>query len=547
MQVSIGRICKNIRNRSRMIPMNKLSPRLLGWKFVVLKIFVASLLLFPQVIFAINRAMVVSEHEIASGIGIDILKKGGNAIDAAVAIGYALAVVQPCCGNLGGGGFMLLHLANGKNIFLNFREKAPLAATPDMFNDKPLDASTQGFLAVATPGTVLGLEVALRQYGSMPRDTVLNPAIKLAENGFELKESDIAILSKFTEFFKKDPGVANIFMKSKDNKLVPYQTGDRLIQKDLANSLKIILKQGSRGFYQGSIAETIVKASQSHGGILSLDDFRKYKENKIESLTPITCRYREYEIITAPPPSAGGIALCEMLNLLEPYPLSKWGYHTQESVIPIVEAMRQAFIDREQLGDPHYNTTHYAVLDQAGNWVLVTYTLNSLFGAKVIAGNTGFFLNNEMDDFTTRLWKANQFGLRQGTVNKIEPGKIPLSSMSPTLVLKDRHPFLALGAAGGPKIITANLHTFLNIVDYGMDIDSAVNSPRFHFQNTPDIIMAEKKVFSATTAHFLKKKGYKIKIVDDLGIEEAIWINPSNHSIEGASDRRRAGGLAIGY
>lgn len=534
-----------------------------------------------------TKAIVVSDHALATEVGLKILEAGGNAIDAAVAVGYALAVVQPCCGNLGGGGFMLIHRPDGQNIFLNFREKAPLAATEDMYSsNQTKDASTFGFYSVATPGTVLGLETALEKYGTMSRETVIQPAILLAEEGFILRDSDIEILSKHTSDFKKSANVSHIFLKKSKEEFIPYQPGERLQQADLAKTLKIILQFGPNAFYQGSIAKEIVTASKAQGGILSLEDFTEYQKNNIDILKPLQCYYRGYQLITSPPPSSGGIALCEALGILENYPLSKWGFHSPLSIQAIVSVMDQIFLDRHLLGDPKFvqnpidsllskenfdelskkisrqlnrnnnsdinapknaakNTTHYAVVDADGNWVLVTYTLNSLFGAKVIAGNTGFFLNNEMDDFTKELGTANQFGLQQGKANKIEPGKIPLSSMCPTLVFNHGKPFLALGAAGGPKIITANLQTLLNVIDYRMDIQEAVNAPRFHCQNSPKTIQYENGALNKSAKEALTKMGYGLKLTKELGIEEAIYLNQTTQSLQGATDPRRPGGAAI--
>ncbi len=600
-----------------------------GWRLITTPLFPISLstillfaiqiVLFPINAFAIQesiynqtinaqpinkqpmyKAIVVSEHALASEIGLNILKQGGNAIDAAVAIGYALAVVQPCCGNLGGGGFMLIHLSDGKNIFLNFREKAPLAANKAMYSSGQFkkDASTFGFAAVAAPGTVLGLETALKDYGTLSQEAVIQPAINLADEGFILRDSDIQILSEYSKDFSKTKNVAQIFLKETPDGYVPYQIGDRLRQSDLAYTLKLLKKSGSNAFYQGSIAKDIVAASQANGGILSLNDFTEYQKNGVDKLPPLQCNFREFQLITAPPPSCGGVALCEALGIIE---------EIAHSYTPVALAvvMDQIFSDCNQFGDPKFvnnpvdrilsksyikstsekiksiliqnlsdyssykntihnnsknsndeantfqheqekNTTHYAVVDTRGNWVLVTYTLNSLFGAKVIAGNTGFFLNNEMDDFTKEVGTANQFGLVQGSANSIEPGKTPLSSMSPTLVLKDNKPILALGAAGGPKIITANLQTFLKVLSR-MDIQSAVNSPRIHCQNQPKVVEYELGAINSAVRKALSILGYELKRKQKLGIEEAIYFNPNTQSLEGATDPRRPGGLVLGY
>ena len=392
--------------------------------------------------------MVVTSHPLATQIGINILKQGGNAIDAAVAIGYALTVVDPCCGNIGGGGFMLLHLAKGKNYFINFRETAPLAIKVEDFfqNGKPDTRKIRyGYLAVGVPGTVMGLNTALQRFGTMSLKQVITPAIQLAKQGFILQQANIDILEKFTKSFRQSNNVAKIFL----NKGQALKVGDRLKQPQLAHTLTLIAKHGSKAFYNGPIAKTIVKASQQQDGVLSLRDFKTYR---IEILKPIICHYQNYTIITSPPPSSGGVALCEMLNILSGYPLKSLGFHSAASTHYIVEAMRHAYADRNQyLGDPNFvnnpidkllskqhaqrirksiqpfhagdskkigmpspaeamQTTSYAVMDAKGNAVSVTYTLNGAFGAKIIAGNTGFFLNNEMDDFTLQPGVPNMFG-----------------------------------------------------------------------------------------------------------------------------------------
>ena len=533
-----------------------------------------------------KQGMVVSEQHLASQVGIDILHSGGNAIDAAVAVGYALAVVHPCCGNIGGGGFMLLHLASGKNIFINFRERAPLAAKAAMFLDEKgqviPNKSTVGYLAVAVPGSVLGLDTALKKYGTMTRQQIMAPAIHLAENGFILTPGDVKILEKNTKSFRRSPNVAAIFLKNNQS----YQTGDRLIQKDLANTLKLISANGPDVFYKGRIAESIVNASQKNGGILSLKDFSEYH---IEELAPIHCTYRGYSIFSAAPPSSGGTTLCEMLNILEGYPLSHLGYHSFASVHDTIEAMRYAFFDRNsELGDPDFvenpiqhliskdyaaqirqhihsdqmtpssqlqavkshegvNTTHYSIVDQWGNAASVTYTLNSYFGAKVIAGNTGFFLNSEMDDFTSKLGVANKFGLIQGASNAIFAGKRPLSSMTPTIIIQDNQVLMVLGSPGGPRIITATLQVILNVIDYKMNIQQAVDSPRFHHQWLPDETNLEPQVFSGNTMKKLKAMGYHLVTGQPWGAVEAIQIDPVTKNIDGANDMRRPAGSAIGY
>lgn len=446
-----------------------------------------------------QKGMVVTEHHLATEVGAQILAEGGNAIDAAVAVGYALAVLQPCCGNIGGGGFMVIHLANGKNIFINFREKAPLKALATMYLDSKNEVipgkSLGGYSAVGVPGTVMGMDMVLRQYGTMSREKVMAPAIKFAKEGFVLTDFEANVLSALKKRDNLSPKVKSIFFNNGDT----YQTGQKLIQTDLAHTLELISKKGIDAFYKGPIAAEIVKASQASGGYLTLEDFAKYT---VSELKPLTCQYKEHTIITSPPPSSGGVALCEMLGILEGYDLRTLGYHSAQSVHYMVEAMRYAFADRNsKLGDPDFvqnpietllsksylekireniqtfragvsselplkevvkestQTTHYSVADKAGNLVSVTYTINGYFGAGVIAGNTGFFLNNEMDDFSVKVGAKNQFGLVEGVANAIAPGKRPLSSMTPTIVFKGDAPFLVLGSPGGPRIITSVLQT----------------------------------------------------------------------------------------
>jgi gamma-glutamyltranspeptidase/glutathione hydrolase len=530
-----------------------------------------------------KHGMVVSAHYLASQAGKNILKAGGNAIDAAVAVGYALAVVHPCCGNIGGGGFMTIHLANGKNIFLNFREKAPLQAKSTMYLNTQHDIisglSTKGYRAVGVPGTVLGLDTALQKYGTMTRKQVMVAAIRLAKQGFHLSPFAATMLNNFRNDFLVQPNVAAIFVNPEQ----PYRAGDKLVQPDLANTLEKIAAFGPDSFYRGSIAQTIVKASTTHQGILTLADFKKYT---VEERVPIQCTYRDYTIISASPPSSGGITLCEMLNILENFPLASLGYHSTKSTQAITETMRHGFIDRNsKLGDPNFvnnpvaqltskayakqiyktirsasltsaaispiyeknNTTHYSIVDSKGNAVAVTYTLNGFFGAKVIAGSTGFFLNNEMDDFTVKAGIANKFKLIQQDMNSIQPGKRPLSSMTPTIVMHNGQLSMVIGSPGGPRIITAVMLALLNIIDYKMDFQQAVNAPRFHYQGHPDVIDMEPAVFSPTVIKQLSAMNYRFALQKPWGAVEAIYVDPVKKTLYGASDYRRPDGAAMGY
>jgi gamma-glutamyltranspeptidase/glutathione hydrolase len=539
--------------------------------------------IYPKPVIS-PAGMVVTEHYLASQVGADILKRGGNAIDAAVAVGYTLAVTHPCCGNIGGGGFMLIHLANGKNTFINFREKAPLAAKPDLYLDQQGNVipnkSLFGYSAVGVPGTVLGLEYALKKYGTMSRDTLMAPAIKMAKEGFVITEPEVPIFAELKDEFPVAPNVAPIFLQEGNT----LQTGQKLVQVNLANTLELISKEGSDVFYKGPIASKIVKASQAEGGYLVMDDFTQYT---VQELSPIYCQYRGFDVITSPPPSSGGVTLCEMLGILEKYDLQGTGFHSAQSVHYIVEAMRYAFADRNtKLGDPDFiknpiqellskdyikklqnhiqdyrttpstelpyknqvlestQTTHYSIADAKGNLVAVTYTLNGYFGARVIAGDTGFFLNNQMDDFTAKPGVKNQFGLVEGANNSIQPGKRPLSSMTPTIVFHKEQPLLVLGSPGGPRIITAILQTLINFIDYKMDIKASVDASRFHHQWLPDYIDMEPFTFSQDTIEKLAYMGYRFRTMEPWSNVEAIHID--NHKFLGANDDRVETGLAIG-
>lgn len=437
-----------------------------------------------------KNGMVVSSQHFASQIGVDILKAGGNAVDAAVAVGYAQAVTNSCCGNIGGGGFMTIHLADGRDRFINFRETAPAAASANMYLDASgnviPDQSLYGYRAVGVPGTVAGLDLAQRKYGKLTRKQVMAPAIRLARDGFVLTRGDTDILDTTVERFRKDPEAARIFLRPDGTALQP---GDRLVQKDLARTLERIAEQGPDAFYHGEIPKIVEAASKRGGGVITAADFASYRA---QDMAPLTCTYRGYEFVSAPPPSSGGVTMCETLNILEGYDLRKLGYHSAAAVHYMTEAMRHAYEDRNTLlGDPDFidnpiakltskeyaaqirksihadtatpsvdvqpgvgvhekpETTHYSIVDHDGNAVSTTYTVNGRFGAVVIAPGTGFFLNDEMDDFTVKVGAQNLFGLVQGTRNSIAPGKRPLSSMAPTIVKKDGKVFMVVGSPGG--------------------------------------------------------------------------------------------------
>jgi gamma-glutamyltranspeptidase / glutathione hydrolase len=542
--------------------------------------------------------MVVTAQHLASEVGADILRRGGNAVDAAVAVGYALAVTHPCCGNLGGGGFMTIHLADGRNTFINFREKAPLAARADMFLDaqgNPVgDKSVNGYLAAGVPGTVMGLETARQQYGTLPRSTLIAPSIRLAQDGFILVRGDVDVLDAGAVEFRKQPNVAAVFL----HQGASFKPGERLVQKNLAATLRAISDGGSEAFYHGRIAAAVAAASRANGGLLTTQDFAAYT---VTESAPLACRYRGFTVMSAPPPSSGGVTLCEMLQVLEAYPLKELGFHSSESVHLITEAMRHAYRDRNTyLGDPAFvdnpvarllsaqhaaaireqiqphratpssalgdaaanekaTTTHFSIADARGNVVSVTYTINDDFGAKVIAGDTGFLLNDEMDDFAVKPGAANMFGLVQGKANEIAPGKRPLSSMTPTIVLKDGRPVLVVGSPGGSRIITTVLEIILNVIDHGMTLQEAVDAPRIHHQWLPDTLAGEPFALSSDTIDALTRMGYHIVPLEPWGTgnaAEVIGIAPADqgaaHALGlprpgvfyGASDSRAPAGSA---
>ncbi|MDE2260885.1 MAG: gamma-glutamyltransferase [Gammaproteobacteria bacterium] len=534
-----------------------------------------------------RHAMVVTAQHLATRVGVEILKQGGNAVDAAVAVGYALAVVHPCCGNIGGGGFMMIHLADGKDVFLDFREKAPLEAGPALYQDSKGNViaglSTKTYLGVGVPGTVMGLDTALQRYGTLPLAKVLAPAIRLASDGYVLEQGDVNILDVRAKDFAKHPNVAAIFL----NHGKPYVAGDRLRQPQLAATLELIARGGTEAFYRGPIARAVVAASEAHGGILSMKDFADYSVAWDE---PVRCGYHGYTIVSDPPPSSGGTSICEILQILAPYPLAKWGYGSVDTLHYLVEAERRTFADRNSdLGDPAFvhdpvaklispqhaaalragispgeatpssqikgnlgptegaDTTDYSVVDARGNAVAVTYTINYLFGNGQIAGDTGFFLNDEMDDFTSKPGVPNGFGLVQGTANQIEPGKRPLSSMAPTIVLRGKRLYMVTGSPGGSTIISTTLESFLNVADFGMNVQQAVNAPRVHQQWYPDEVFVEPGLMTAAVQRRLEAMGYRFKQIKSWGADEAILVDPKTHLLEGANDRRRPAGLAAGY
>ncbi len=540
--------------------------------------------------------MVASGHRLASEVGADILRQGGNAVDAAVAVGYALAVVFPAAGNIGGGGFMTVQFADGRKTFLDFREKAPLAATETMYQDAQGNVvpglSTRGYLAVAVPGSVAGFEAARERYGTMPRDRLIAPAVALADQGFVLEQGDVDSLGSAAKDLAQDPAAAAIFLKTGGQ---PYKAGERLVQKDLAGSLSLIARDGADAFYKGAVGEAIVKASRANRGILDMADFERYK---VREMKPVECDYRGYRIASAPPPSSGGVIICEILNILEGYPMGELGFRSAKSVHYMVEAMRHAYVDRNSyLGDPDFvknpvdrlldkgyaekiraaidpekagdskalrpgvppheatQTTHYSIVDKDGNAVAVTYTLNDWFGARVVAPGTGILLNDEMDDFTAKPGVPNLYGLVQGEANAIRPAKTPLSSMSPTIMSKDGKPVMVIGSPGGSRIITITLQAIMNVVDYGMDVQEAIDAPRIHHQWQPETVSIERFALSPDTKRMLEAMGHTFKEDRPWGHADGILIGTpalggkprGDARFYGASDPRLDLGAAVGY
>ncbi len=535
---------------------------------------------------AARHAMVASEQEMASAIGLEILKSGGNAVDAAVAMGFALAVALPNAGNLGGGGFMVVHEAKtGRDIALDFREMAPSGASRTMYLDaggKVIDGkSLYTHYAVGVPGTVAGLAHALQQWGTLPLAKVVAPAAELAEHGYPVSETLAKVFAQERKTLAPWPASQAIFWKNG----APLRQGERLVQKDLAASLRLIGAQGAKAFYEGPIAQKIAVEMAPHAGAITLADLKNYRVVERE---PVRGSYRGHEIVTMPPPSSGGAHLVQILNIMERWPMKDWGAGSANSIHHMAEAMKLAYADRaEYLGDPDFvkvplkglvskryadrlaatispdrarpaseikpgrpqpyesdQTTHYSVVDAAGNAVAVTYTLNTNFGSGIVAKGTGILLNNEMDDFAAKPGVANAYGLVGGDANAVAPGKRPLSSMTPTIVLRDGKPVIVTGSPGGPRIITTVLETIVNMVDFGMNPLEAAAAPRFHHQWTPDELRVEKGL-SRDTLDLLEAKGHPIAVKPAMGRTQTIQVRDG--MLYGASDPRNPDGRTLGY
>ena len=553
-----------------------------------------------------QHGIVVSVHELASHVGVEIMQGGGNAVDAAVATGFALAVVHPPAGNIGGGGFMLIRMADGQTHFLDYREKAPAAATRDMFLDAQGNliqgASEIGYKSIGVPGSVAGMVYAEQKYGKLTLKQVMAPAIRLAREGYALTWGEASDLHDrhLAEF----PESHRVFQRGGDY----YKPGEIFRQPDLARTLERIAEKPD-DFYHGSLARELAAAMQKGGGLITADDLAHYEVKERE---PVRGTYRGYEVISAPPPSSGGTVLIESLNILEAYDLGKMGDRSAQSIHYATEAFRRAFFDRaEFMGDPDFakipvaqlidkkyaaawqqtidpahatpskdlkrpaafseleqyaaahplvmappesnHTTHYSVMDADGNAVSVTTTINDWFGSRVTADGLGFLLNDEMDDFSSKPGVPNSDGLIQGNANAIGPGKRPLSSMTPTIVVHDGKTIMVLGSPGSSKIITTVANVLMGVVDYGMNIQEAVNAPRFHHQWMPDVLNVEQW-FSPDTVNLLRHMGYNIEIGLHFGTfvapywsdAECIGVDAKTGDRLGASDGRN-GGKAVGY
>ncbi len=569
-------------------------PRTTFWSFLV-----ALSLLLHSCSTVSRNGMVVSADSLASEAGIDVLKQGGNAVDAAVAVGFALAVTFPEAGNIGGGGFMLIRLADGRTTMIDFREKAPSAAFATMFQDSAgntvEERSLVGPLAAGVPGAVAGLLMALERYGTMSREQVLSRAISLAAHGFIVNhgladsiESRMPQLEKFA---------SSLRAFTKNGKL--YRAGDVFQQPDLARTLSAIRDHGKNGFYKGWVADSLVATMKTLGGMISHEDLNSYEAIERQ---PVTGSYRGYQIISSAPPSAGGTVLLEILNILEGFDITARGFRSPSALHLFAAASQAAYIDRRAyMGDPAFvevplsrltskeyastrrvgidttralpssrvepgrietaeshETTHYCVADAYGNVVSTTVTVNSLYGCKVVVGGAGFVLNNEMDDFSTKVGAPDQFGLIGGEPNAIAPGKRMVSSMTPTIVLHDGAPLLLIGARGGSRITTAVAQVLVNIIDFGLDPQTAVNAARIHYQAIPDTIEYEYQAIPDTIEHKspeiseetldgLERIGYALKRSSIAnGRVEALWIKPHDRAFVGVPDPRE-GGVAIGY
>ena len=529
-----------------------------------------------------KHAMVVSQEPHATDVGVAVLKNGGNAVDAAVAVAFALAVTHPAAGNLGGGGFLLARFADGRAAFIDFRERAPGRATRDMYLDKAGNLtrdSVAGWRAAGVPGTVRGLELAHRRYGRKPWAELVAPAVKLAADGFEVSYA-LSRSLRSAKLLREFAESRRIFLKGGEY----YEPGDVLRQPDLARTLARIAREGATDFYLGETAGILAAEMAANGGLITREDLRSYEA--VER-TPLRGAYRGYDILTAPPPSSGGVGILQMLGVLEGSGYEKHGAGSAAAIHFVAEAMRRYYADRSEfLADPGFfhvpvggllnpgyigrlrasidparassseqvghgnprdyesgETTHFSIVDAEGNAVALTYTINGGYGCGVTVAGLGFLLNNEMDDFSAKPGVPNSFGLIQGEANAIEPRKRPLSSMTPTIVLREGRLFMALGAPGGSRIINGVLQVLLNVIDFRMNVQEAIDAPRFHHQWKPDKLQLERG-FSPDTAKLLKARGHTVADIPSVAVVEAILVDGG--WLQGGSDGR-GNGKAAGY
>lgn len=536
-----------------------------------------------------ENGMVSAQERLAAEVGRDILAQGGNAVDAGVAVAFALAVTLPRAGNIGGGGFMIVHhAASGRTVAIDYREMAPAGAERDMFlNDQGLADSDRSLFsgsASGVPGTVAGMWEALDEFGTMSWPEVIAPAIRLAADGIDVTPDLADSLEASRQQLERYPATARIFFKPDG---AGFRPGERLVQADLARTLQLIADKGPEGFYRGKVAEQIVAAVQDAGGVFTLDDMANYRAVQRE---PLRGSYRGYEVISMPPPSSGGVHLIQMLNVLEGYPIAALGQNSGMTIHLMAETMKLAYADRsEYLGDPDFvdvpvsaltskayaaamrdgisadlarpagdiapadltpyesdETTHFSIIDKDGNAVSNTYTINLNYGSGLVAEGTGVLMNNEMDDFSSKPGTPNAFGLIGGDANAVQPGKRPLSSMTPTIVLKDGKVWLVTGSPGGARIITTVLQVIVNMVDHGMNVAEASLAPRVHHQWLPDELRVEEGI-SLDTIRILQSKGHAIALKEVMGSTQSIMRDPESGTFYGASDPRRPDAATVGY
>ncbi len=542
-----------------------------------------------------KNGLVVSSTQDASDIGVQVLKDGGNAVDAAVAVAYALAVTHPYAGNIGGGGFMVLYDQHGNATAIDYREEAPSGATKTMYQDKQGNVIThlsrKGPLASGVPGTVAGFSYALKKYGTKPLKELIAPSIALARNGVTVTPRLARSLNSHRDWLTQDSATAAIYTKTDGD---TFRVGDKLVLPQLANTLQLIADEGPQAFYQGKIAQQIVATMHDLGGLITLTDLKNYS---VKERTPIHSSYRGYEIYSMPPPSSGGFAVTGILNILEPYPIGQWGFNTAKTIHFMTEAERHIYADRNYfLGDPdyvdmpmdvltskpyynylrslitykatpskdvhhitwkrvdslraqlpeHQETTHFSIIDKWGNAVSNTYTLNGAYGAGYVIRGAGFLMNNEMDDFSAKPGVPNMYGLIGAQANSIAPGKRMLSSMSPTIVTDHKKPYIIVGSPGGSTIITTTTQVIMNVIDHKMPIDEAVAAPRVHSQWLPDYIFEEPHAISRLDSLYLTHAGHKIVTVGSIGEANCILIDPSSGTMYSGADVKR-GGTAAGF